>query len=801
MLFGTTSPIALLAGVAQIVTVNLETFVGAASSWTWSNSAGTTAFQPATGARPTSATGPNGGSNPITRAVEPANPYMASEATTDAGPWGRESPVFDASLGTFSFFFDYFARFGSEGGIADGTTFVEGWNGSAWVQISNSIVGSKQTSANSAWRASTEFGTYTSSGFSNADFQFRVRCVKGASEFFGNYDFCFDNFKVTGPGLSSTPLPPEGTARAVSLLLGNRTIFVSTTGNNANTGLTVNQPKRTIQNALSIAQRGDVVLIEDGIYYESLTRSNSGATVAEPILIAARNAGAVTVSNLRKDAFEGTATWIDRGSGVFGLAASERSYLGYDASGNLIPGYRSNSDINSTTIVTNVGTNVTSSPTTKPQYGMSFGSGEVRVKLKNGSNPTGQQIAITDGFRQVQLSLTNCPNTIVDGITFDGAGDTFAVSMDLASQNCVLTNCRFFTCQFGVKPGHNCLIDYCEYSQIGMDVWRRDLVAINGRSSKAIFRWAKNHYVGDIVGGNVNDALVEGGIDGGNFGATAAIGTRITGCWIHSAFEGSKIGRSRGTTSPAEVDNCRIERICDDAIEAETAGIGSNPSGQGEIRIHDNRISDAEVYISIQDEVMQANTRIYRNVFEVTDQDNTRTPFAFKTVRTPGSTSIQIYQNTLKHIAATGETTEGFGEHTIFFPFQNGGINGGLRCNVFRNNCIIYADLDQGDGEPNSGVINSNVLADDDLALWRSNGGSFEGIEANLLLDSNYVPAGGSPLAGAGAALPGGLPDSRGENTTVGCHEVGAIIDSDWPRVAAEDYRDTAPPRWTEPGA
>lgn len=797
MLFGTSSPIALLVGALQIVTVNFESFTGAASGWTWTNSTGTQAFQPATGARPTSTTGPNGGSNTITRAVEPSNPYMASEATTDTGPWGRQSPVFDASTGTFTFTFDYFARFGSVGGIADGTTFVEGWNGSAWVQISNSITGSQQTSANDAWRSSTEFGTYNSVGFSNSDFMFRVRCVKGASEFFGNYDFCFDNFKVTGPGFDPTP-PPVGTGRAIAILLGNRTIFVSKTGSDSNTGLTESQPKRTIQNGFSTANKGDVVLIENGIYYESITRSNSGATVAEPILIAARNPGQVTISNLRQDAFEGTATWIDRGSGVWGLSAGDRSYLGYEvANGNLIPGYRANSDINATSIVTNLGTNVQSSPTDKPQYGMSFGSGEVRIKLKNGSNPNGQQIAITNGFKQVQLGLTNCPNTIVDGITFDGAGDTFAVSMDLASANCVLTNCRFFTCQFGVKPGNNCLIDYCEYSQIGMDIWRRDLVAINGQQSKAIFRWAKNHYVADIVGGNTSDALVEGGIDGGNFGQTAAVGTRITECWIHDCFEGSKIGRSRD----AELDNCRIQRICDDAIEAETAGIGSNPVGQGAILIHDNRISDAEVYVSVQDQVMQANTRIYRNVLEVVDLDNTRSPFTFKTVRTPNSTALQIYHNTIKHIASSAQTTEGFGEHTLFFPFLASGINGGARVTVFRNNCIIHADLDQGDGEPNASAIVSNVLANDDLALYRSNGGSFEGAEANLLLDSNFVPAGGSPLAGAGSALPAGLPDSRGENTTVGAHEVGASIDANWPRIAAEDYRDTSPPRWTEPGA
>lgn len=438
-LFGTTSVVALLVGVIQTVTLNSEDFTGAVSGWSW-NTPGVddpgTAFTQTTGSTPRSTTGPNGGANPITRAVEPSNSYMYTEASDDAGSWTAESLTFDASLGIFTLTIDTHMRFGAEGLIDDGTTEFQAWNGSAWSTISNAIVGSQQTSADSPWRSSTEFGTYTSAGLSTPDCKFRVQCTKGASIFDANYDFAFDNAKITGPGLAP-PMPappPTGTARAISILLANR-------------------------------------------------------------------------------------------------------------------------------------------------------------------------------------------------------------------------------------------------------------------------------------------------------------------------------------------------------------------------------VTNAQVAFSVQSPSLQSRTLMYRNLVEVTDLAITRMPFVIKTSKTASTNRLHVYHNTLKHIATTSQTTEGFGSHTIFFPFISGGIDGGTRVDTFRNNAIIFEDLDQGSAQPSSRVINNNVLANDDLAFWRANGGAFEGVEANLLLDAFFVPAGGSPLANAGAALPAGLPDSRSENTTVGAHEVGAVIDADWPRPNSEFFRDTAPPRWTEPGA
>jgi hypothetical protein len=75
--------------------------------------------------------------------------------------------------------------------------------------------------------------------------------------------------------------------------LFSNTWFVSAGGSNANAG-TITAPFQTIQQAASIAQPGDTVMIRGGIYHETVTPANSGTTSA-PIIYEAYNNESVTI--------------------------------------------------------------------------------------------------------------------------------------------------------------------------------------------------------------------------------------------------------------------------------------------------------------------------------------------------------------------------------------------------------------------------------------------------------------------------------------------------------------------------
>ena len=55
------------------------------------------------------------------------------------------------------------------------------------------------------------------------------------------------------------------------------TWFVSPSGSNSNSG-SINAPFKTIQQAANVAQSGDVVAIETGVYHETVTPKHSGVT-------------------------------------------------------------------------------------------------------------------------------------------------------------------------------------------------------------------------------------------------------------------------------------------------------------------------------------------------------------------------------------------------------------------------------------------------------------------------------------------------------------------------------------------
>ena len=65
------------------------------------------------------------------------------------------------------------------------------------------------------------------------------------------------------------------------VVLAQNTYYVATSGNNNNSGKTINAPWRSINYAAQQAKAGDVVLIRGGTYYERIQISNSGTSEAK----------------------------------------------------------------------------------------------------------------------------------------------------------------------------------------------------------------------------------------------------------------------------------------------------------------------------------------------------------------------------------------------------------------------------------------------------------------------------------------------------------------------------------------
>lgn len=90
------------------------------------------------------------------------------------------------------------------------------------------------------------------------------------------------------------------------------TYYISTTGDNDNSGTSTDAPFLSIQRAAQIAGAGDTILIEGGVYRETVTPGNSG-TAGAPITYAPYPGEYVVVSGLDPVAD----AWTDQGGGIY----------------------------------------------------------------------------------------------------------------------------------------------------------------------------------------------------------------------------------------------------------------------------------------------------------------------------------------------------------------------------------------------------------------------------------------------------------------------------------------------------
>ena len=645
---------------ATIIELNRESLQGTLGQW---RSPGVldprTAWRITTdGPTPTASTGPGGGANPTTRAVTAADGYAFTESSEPAatdGPWSLESPAFDASQGTLELLFDLHQNFGN-GAITDGTLTVQGWNGSAWSAIGNAITGSQQSSPTAPWRPSTDFGVYDSTGFSNSDFRWRFLATRGVHADQFNYDFALDNLVIKGPPEAQQPRTD------FDFETGVRRLHVAKDGADPLDGQTPDLEFTTIQAALDAALPGDVISIADGVYYEVLSLTGKAGTPALPIWIVAENRGGAVVSNAIPGAQQATATWQAEGGGIYSLAVAARPFAAWIGD-TMLPQWTL-ADLSASTFQAeaNTQTGFAAASFTKPNLGYAFDAGRVRVRLPDASNPNGQAVAVTNGSSQVLLTLTGSPYVIVDGLTFEGSGHTYAVNAATGSSNATVRNCVFKGCRHGVRCGAAAtLVEWNEFIGVpGMEQFGKDLRALNGAGSDVHARYHDDYNFGLKFGFNTErfSPVLDGSIDIPSVPANT--GVEVVFNLVRDAYAATRIAQHAGGAFLSNV--CR--GLVGPAVR--TAALANDLAG--DLRIASNRFLDCQRPLVHTGLSKFKRHLVYRNLVLNLDTEVARPPYLIDVRNLGTGAEVHYYQNTFINRIGGQDGYGSFGTgHRVFF--------------------------------------------------------------------------------------------------------------------------------------
>lgn len=784
------------------VTLNEEAFQNSISIGTWSTpgaNLGEGSWSQGTGATPTGSTGPAGGSDPTTRAVTASNGYAYVEATnTSDDIWTLESPEFDSSAGTLTLTFDVHMRFGAEGGIVDGVLTVEGWDGTDWATVGSTITGSQQTSASQAWVASTTFGTYDSSSFSNEDFRFRFRFNRGGSQFFSNYDCAVDNLTIIGPeDAAIVAVAPDVLETALKLVYVD-----ATNGNNANDGLTDSTPKRTINAGITVSRPGDIVLVKPGTYREVVNINNKGTSASLPLYLLAETRGTVVISDMWPQAEAGTAVWQDEGGGYYSSPHSARPYIGSyvnDAGDEkMLMQYNTQSDLRaaSLSITTAQGTSTHS----KPRYGFAHDNGRVFLRIDTAAgaavDPNGEEIKLTDNFSRSLMSIISSPYVIVDGFIFEGAGNDDAITTNAASSHLTVRNCIFRYSRRCAQVQNDFLAEWNEYTFPGYKNWSDDAIALNAEGNGVVFALLKGHFTS---GGN---AFLEGGFCERVLANTPAERAEFAYNWVHGVFEGHRLGAFNNS----RIHHERAEFVGDNWIEFEHFR-ESSPCRN--LSVHDCRCSSShDAPLSHQDSTGNRTMRgphyIYRCVVDnPASTGDYAHPFAIiKNRRMNTAVRIFYYHNYLQN---RDGINNGFGGVNYLYWDATDAEQNPELIRLY-NNILASENGPFTTGNGGNPTVRGNALFNPtDITKWTNNGGAFVDSDTDSLdLNSFFVPQTGSPVLGIGGNLDAELVDSRtgaGANDDAGPFKEGDSIDADWPRPNSSTFTTDLPARWTSPGS
>jgi parallel beta-helix repeat protein len=174
-----------------------------------------------------------------------------------------------------------------------------------------------------------------------------------------------------------------------------RTLYVSPSGSDLNPGTSSSAPLRTIQRAADLAQAGDLVRIQPGVYRESVTVRRSG-TASQPVVFRGDGPGAILDG--ADAAIDSGVAWTSGGGGVY-------SYLTGFATGHVVS---DQGRLYSYASVADLQTLGAGAP-----GGFYFDGTRLHVKFADGGTPTTHAVhaaRFEDGFLVNGLSFVRIEN-------------------------------------------------------------------------------------------------------------------------------------------------------------------------------------------------------------------------------------------------------------------------------------------------------------------------------------------------------------------------------------------------------
>lgn len=267
-------------------------------------------------------------------------------------------------------------------------------------------------------------------------------------------------------------------------------------GSNTNSG-SADAPFQTIQKAADTVSAGDTVIINSGVYYETVTVKASG-TREKPIIFRAAEFGKdkVVISGARQDVRNGQVKWTleDQSLGLYSIPLDYHVYR-ITANNTQVVEYKSLEGLK--TYTSNAATNMVGY---KQGYWWDAENSKLYIRLRSdekycASDPNAVRICIPKtgildsitidgktisgqngsviGSESYLFGITtqNSANVIVEGITFEMSP---VAAVWVRCDDVTVSNCWFYGCREGVRGGargyddpyisKNIIIEHCYYT-------------------------------------------------------------------------------------------------------------------------------------------------------------------------------------------------------------------------------------------------------------------------------------------------------------------------------------------------